>query len=61
MIGLQPNSAEAQEWVEENVQVEGWNWLGGAFWGEGRYMAVIVDGMMEAGLENETDFLVTFG
>ncbi len=28
---VQPISQEAKDWVEENVQLEGWQWMGPAF------------------------------
>lgn len=44
-------SPAGREWVAENVQLEGWQWLGGsAFAVDHRYAAGLADAMMNAGL-----------
>jgi hypothetical protein len=45
-----PLSPEASEWVDENVQLEGWQWLGASFACEPRYVPSLIDGMHENGL-----------
>ena len=49
VIGLVPMSGEAQEWVEENVSLEPWQWLGGALYGEPRMMSDLIDGAISEG------------
>ena len=45
------NTQEAKDWVEENVQTEGYQWLGdGMFAVEWRYAAALARGMQEDGL-----------
>jgi len=61
MVGIQPNSAEAYGWVEDNVQTENHNWTNGVFWGRKQDMEDVVDGMTADGLKDEVDFLVFFG
>lgn len=42
----------AREWVNEHVQLEGWQWLGGmGFAVDHRYAADLAEGMLDAGLE----------
>jgi hypothetical protein len=45
-----PLSAEAQEWVDENLSLESWQWLAASFSCEPRYLAALVDGMADDGL-----------
>ena len=41
----------AREWVDENVGLESWQWLGRAFAVEHRFAEDLAGGMQEAGLE----------
>lgn len=50
MYQVWPLSDEAKAWVEENVQLEGWQWLGQSFGVEHRYIENLVEGMQQAGL-----------
>jgi hypothetical protein len=45
-----PCTPPAQEWVNENVQLEGWQWLGNGFAVDPRYADQLIAGMEEAGL-----------
>ena len=45
-----PKTDEAQQWVEENVGLEGWQWLGGGFAVDHRMIENLLDGMAGAGL-----------
>lgn len=45
-----PMTCAAREWVNENVGLESWQWLGGSFACEPRYVQDLIDGMEEAGL-----------
>ena len=57
MYGISPTTTEAREWVEENVALEPWQWLGDAFWSDTRsYMEAIMGGLQEAGLVLGADF-----
>jgi hypothetical protein len=51
VVMVEPVSAAAQEWVDENVGLEGWQWMGGAFAVEPRYLEGLVEGMAGEGLE----------
>lgn len=48
---VQPLTAAGREWIEEHVQSEPYQWLGGGLCVEHRYVAGLVDGMIDAGLE----------
>lgn len=50
-----PESDAARGWVEENVPLEDWQWLGTGFGVEWRYGPGLVAGMLEAGLVVEDD------
>lgn len=50
IIMVTPVSIEAKDWVEENVPLESWQWLGGAFAVEPQYVADLLIGMNESGL-----------
>ncbi|MCY2927544.1 MAG: hypothetical protein NT031_19315 [Planctomycetota bacterium] len=45
-----PITPLAREWVATNLSLEGWQWLGRAFAVEHRFVAPIVEGMMNDGL-----------
>src|SRR5437867_725929 len=45
-----PLTKEAKQWVEENVQLEPWQWLGNTFCVEHRYALGLGQGMKDAGL-----------
>jgi hypothetical protein len=47
---FRPISAQAKTWVEENVELEGWQWIGPAFAVETRYADELRYGMEDAGL-----------
>jgi hypothetical protein len=44
------NTDEAESWVEENVQAESWQWLGGRLCVEHGFAHALVQGMQDAGL-----------
>ena len=48
-----PLSTAAREWVRDNVETEGWQWLGGALAVEPRYVDNLLHGMEGAGLTVE--------
>lgn len=45
-----PISEDAKAWVDENVQLESYQWMGPRFAVEHRYASQLVQGMMEQGL-----------
>ena len=45
-----PITPEAHQWVEENVHVESWQWLGCSIACEPRCLEQLVEGMQEDGL-----------
>ncbi len=48
-----PMSPEASEWVDQNVSLESWQWLGASFACEPRYVPSLIEGMHEDGLTVE--------
>ena len=50
MYHVTPLTEAAKEWVNENVHLEDWQWLGNGFGVEWRYLDNLVEGMTEAGL-----------
>lgn len=51
VVLLTPKSIEARAWVDENLGLESWQWLGDSFAVEWRYAPNVVDGMIGDGLE----------
>lgn len=43
-------SPEARAWVDDQVHVEDWQWLGRAFAVDHRYVGPLVEGMLADGL-----------
>jgi hypothetical protein len=50
IITIQPLTDDATIWLDENVEAEGWQWLGPSLCVEPRMAGAIVDGFEEAGL-----------
>lgn len=50
MYHVTPLTEAAKEWVNENVHLEDWQWLGSGFGVEWRYLDNLVEGMTDAGL-----------
>lgn len=48
-----PNSDIALAWVDQHVQLEGWQWLGRGFGVEHRCAGPLIDGMLADGLRVE--------
>lgn len=48
---VRPLTPAAHEWVDEHVPLEGWQWFGGAFACEPRYVDNLIEGMINNGLE----------
>ena len=48
---LTPSTPEGKAWIDENLGLESWQWLGNSCAIEWRYAPDIVNGMQEAGLE----------
>lgn len=47
---LRPQTEAAEQWIEDHVQTEGWQWLGKGLAVDHRYAENLVAGMIEAGL-----------
>lgn len=47
---IRPHTPEAAAWIDANIALESWQWLGGAFSCEPRYVADLIEGMQAAGL-----------
>lgn len=52
MIGIVSTGPKSKAWIEEHVQSEGWQWLGGVLWGDWRMMETIVEAMLSEGIED---------
>ena len=50
IVMVVPLSPAAKEWVEENLTLESWQWLGGGFSCEPRYAGDLAQGMVDDGL-----------
>lgn len=53
VVMIEPVSHEAKDWVRENLDLEGWQWMGNAFAVEPRMVDNLVAGIEEAGLTVE--------
>lgn len=53
IIGITPMNQDAREWLDENVQSEGWQWLGETLNVDIRMAGEVVAGMQAAGLNVE--------
>lgn len=50
LIAFTPVSLAAESWVNENVETEGWQWLGRRLYVEHRAAPALIDAMLDAGL-----------
>lgn len=50
IVMVEPVSNAAKEWVSEHVQLEDWQWFGGAFSVEPRYASDLIEGIRGDGL-----------
>lgn len=50
LVGIQPMTPAASEWINENVVAEGYQWLGNILWIEARYALPLLRGAHDAGL-----------
>jgi hypothetical protein len=48
---VRPVSDDAKIWVDENVALESWQWMGDAFAVEPRYLPHLIEGIQENGFE----------
>jgi|TARA_R110000824_G_scaffold155073_1_gene327289 hypothetical protein len=51
IILFTPKSDACKEWIEDNVQLEGWQWLGGGFGVDHSYADSLIDGLQAEGFE----------
>jgi hypothetical protein len=50
VVMFQPVTEEAKQWVDDNLELEGWQWLGPAFAVDHRMVEHLIDGMEADGL-----------
>jgi hypothetical protein len=50
VVLVRPVTTAAREWVDEHVPLESWQWHGGAFVVEPRYLPILFDGIVGDGL-----------
>lgn len=55
---LRPINDKCKQWVRDNIDTEGWQWLGGGLAIEWRYVDGIVEAMTNEGLVLDTDYLL---
>ena len=48
IVMFEPVSADAQDWVVENVRLDDWQWLGPAFGVDHRYAAALIEAIQAA-------------
>ena len=53
IIGITPMTPAAREWIDENCQTEGWQWLGATLNVDFRMAADVLQGMIDSGLTVE--------
>lgn len=51
IVQIKPISQAATDWLDENVESEGWQWLGRSLSIEHRLAEPVIEGMLDAGLE----------
>lgn len=50
VCGFEPLSPAARDWLDENVESEGWQWLGNILWVDDRFGGDLQWGAEDAGL-----------
>ncbi len=51
VIGFTPLTPAAQEFFDERIETESWQWMGPTLWVDHRTVEALVDGMLSEGLE----------
>lgn len=51
MVGIQPMTPAADQWIAYNLPTELWQWLGNTLWIDHRCAPAIIEGMQHDGLE----------
>ena len=51
LIGFKPVSEECLDWINENVESAGWQWMGNTLWVDHRMAGPLLDGIIAAGFE----------
>lgn len=46
LVGIQKHTPAAEDWVDENLESESWQWLGNILWIDHRLAQNIVDGII---------------
>ena len=50
IFAVRPLTDEAKKWIDDNAQVESWQWLGDALHVDKHHIDHLTEGMVEAGL-----------
>jgi hypothetical protein len=58
MYLVTPITTEAKQWVNQNVGLESWQWLGCSFAVDHHFIDDLFDGMVESGLLPGQDFTI---
>lgn len=56
LVRLTPLSDAGSNWINANVYVEGWQWLGGGLCVERRFVPDLISGMNDDGLVVSADW-----
>lgn len=51
VVGFTPVSQSAKEWFDENVQSEGWQWMGNTLYADHRMAQGLIEGIEAEGFE----------
>ena len=49
LVGFVARSAAARQWLDDNTNAEGWQYLGSTLWVDHRMADNLLDGIVEAG------------
>jgi hypothetical protein len=49
MTIIEPKTKEAKQWINDNVHVESWQWLGAGLAVDSKFVPGLLEGMKEAG------------
>lgn len=51
IVSFTPKSDACKEWIDQNVQLEAWQWLGPSFGVDHSYADNLIDGLQAEGFE----------
>ncbi len=57
LCGIVPMREEAQDWIDENVETEGWQWMGNVLYIDWRFAEDLIEGIHDAGFETNVELV----